>query len=84
MRKARKHYQLRNTDYNYELFVDAKNKFDVARKTACSEFILKQTQDLNTSEARDFWGNFQKMFETRKTQQIGPIVEEINKNKLNT
>ena len=69
---------MRNTDYNYELFVDAKTKFDVARKTACSEFILKQTQDLNTSEARDFWGNFQKMFETRKTQQIGPFLNDNN------
>ena len=60
------------------MFVDAKTKFDVARKTACSEFILKQTQDLNTSEARDFWGNFQKMFETRKTQQVGPFLNYNN------
>ena len=60
------------------MFVDAKTKFDVARKTACSEFILKQTQDLNTSEARDFWGNFQKMFETRKMQQVGPFLNNNN------
>ena len=39
---------------------------------------MKQTQDLNTSEARNFWGNFQKMFETRKMQQVGPFLNNNN------
>ena len=58
--------QLLNADYNYQLFVDAKTKFDVAQKTACFEFILQETKDLNTSEARDFGETFEKCLKQKK------------------
>ena len=83
MRIARKRYQSRNIDYNYANYAEAKKEFDDARKAACSEFLLKQTQNLNTSEANQFWNTFNKTFGSKSNKQIGPLLIDKGEYVLN-
>ena len=83
MRIARKRYQSRNTDYNYANYAEAKKEFDDSRKAACSEFLLKQTQNLNTSEANQFWNTFNKTFGSKSNEQIGPLLIDKGEYVLN-
>ena len=74
MRKARKLYQLRNTDKNVEVYTSAESSFDEARKAACSDFLIKKTTNLNTAQCREFWPNFKRVFSDKTNRQIGPLV----------
>ena len=64
-------------------WIIAKKEFDDARKAACSEFLLKQTQNLNTSEANQFWNTFNKTFGSKSIKQIGPLLIDIGEYVLN-
>ena len=57
--------------------------FDDARRAACSEILIKQTQNFNTSEASQFWNTFNKMFSSKSNKQIGPLLDDKGEYMLN-
>ena len=75
MRKARKAFQKRNTDPNLENFISAKEKFDEERKNECEKFILEKTKDLNKSETKKFWKEFNKIFKKKSDGRIDPLKD---------
>ena len=76
MRQARKRYNIRNTDPNKEALVKAKEDFDIERKKACEDFILKKTQNLNAAESVVFWKKFNQLFKTKTDKQVDPLKDE--------
>ena len=73
LRIDRKNFTYRNTDSNKVKFLQSKDAFDQERKTACQEFIMEKTRNLNAVEAQKFWKEF-KRITTRKTcQKINPL-----------
>ena len=75
MREARKRYNRRNTDPNYEKFQDAKEKFDEARKNAAQNFILEKTKNLNNAQKRQFWKEFKRIFYKKSDNTIEPLID---------
>ena len=76
MRKARKAYQKRNTDDRKELFRKSKEAFDEARKKECEDFIINKTQNLNTSQAKDFWRKFNSLFKKKSKSGVDPLLDD--------
>ena len=69
-RSAQKRWNTRNTDINKVQLEQAKEEFDTARHEACRKFIIKNTKDLNISQTRQFWKNFNKLFGKSKDNKI--------------
>ena len=78
-RKAQKCWNKRNTDENKSKLEEAKEEFDTKRREACHGFIVKNTKDLNTSQTRDFWKNFNKLFGKEKDDKV-EILEDKDGN----
>ena len=76
MKAARKRYNKRNTDPNKAAYIEAKEEFDMERKTACEDFILKMTQTLNTAESVAFWKKFNKLFKKKTDQGVDPLKDD--------
>ena len=45
--------------------------------------LIKQTQNLNTSEASQFWITFNKIFGSKSNKQIGPLLDDKGEYVLN-
>ena len=85
-RVAQKCWNKRNTDENRSKMDAAKEEFDSKRKEQCRQFIMKSTKDLNTSQTREFWKNFNKLFGKDKDSKVeilmdtdGSMVTEDNR-----
>ena len=71
-----KSYLTRNTDTAFEALQTSKNEFEEARKQACQQFILRKTNDLNTSQAKKFWKEFNKLFKPPSNQMVEALISE--------
>ena len=78
-RKAQKCWNKRNTDANHIQLQKAKEEFDEKRKDECRKFIMKNTKDMNTSQTREFWKNFNKLFGKEKDSKV-EILEDSEGN----
>ena len=78
LRSARKKYIKRNTDSNLTALNDAKETFDTERKTACQDFLINKSKQLNFVQARQFWKDFNKLFKKHTVQKIDPLMNENN------
>jgi len=76
LRNARKRYQERNTDCNLKNYKDARELFDSTRKEECTKFILKKTNNLNASEAAEFWKEFNKVFKNQSDNSVEPLLQK--------
>ena len=65
MKETRKFYQQRNTDTNEQLYKQAKEDFDNARKKECERFIFNKTENLNNVQKLQFWKEFNKLFKKK-------------------
>ena len=65
LKETRKAYRMRNTDHNKNEMISAKEEFENARKTACQDFILNKTKELNSSEAQQSWKKFNQLFKKK-------------------
>ena len=75
MRAARKAYNKRNTDSNKQNMITTKEEFDAARKEACEKFIMDKTKNLNATEAKRFWKEFNKIFTKKADGGIDPLED---------
>ena len=57
-------------------FLQSKDAFDQERKTACQEFIMEKTRNLNAVEAHKFWKEFKKITLRKTNQNINPLENE--------
>ena len=73
MREARKAYNKRNTDTNEQNMIRTKEEFDAARKAECEKFIMDKTKNLNATEAKKFWKEFNKIFMKKSEGGIDPL-----------
>ena len=73
MKIARKMYKKRNTENNLRKWEEAKEEFDLARKTECQEFLLDKTKTLNAAQLKTFWKEFNKIFKTKADGGIEPL-----------
>ena len=76
LRIDRKNFSYRNTDSNKVKFLQSKDAFDQERKTACQEFIMEKTRNLNAVEAHKFWKEFKKITLRKTNQNINPLENE--------
>ena len=76
MRRTRKIYQKRNTDSNKLNMILAKETFDEARKYECEKFIMEKTKNLNSTESRKFWKEFNKIFKKTSEGKIDPLEDD--------
>ena len=76
LRIDRKNFSYRNTDSNKVKFLQSKDAFDQERKTACQEFIMEKTRNLNAVEAHKFWKEFKKITLRKTNQKINPLENE--------
>ena len=76
MRQAWKNYCKRNTNINKERLIQAKKLFDDERKLECQEFLLRKTKNLNSTQALDFWREFNKIFKKKTQQNIDPLMDK--------
>lgn len=75
LRLARKAYNKRNTDYNKDRLVAAKEIFDEKRKKACNDFIMDRAKNLNSVQAQKFWKKFNALFKKRNEQHVEPLID---------
>ena len=75
MRAARKAYNKRNTDSNKQNMILTKEQFDAARKEECEKFIMDKTKNLNATEAKKFWKEFNKIFMKKTEGGIDPLED---------
>ena len=78
MKETRKFYQQRNTDTNEQLYKQAKEDFDNARKKECERFILNKTENLNNVQKLQFWKEFNKLFKKKGDHTLDPLIDENN------
>ena len=74
-RAAQKAWNRRNTDANRNIMDVAKEEFDSKRKEQCRQFIMKSTKDLNSSQTREFWKNYNKLFGKEKDSKVEILME---------
>ena len=75
-RAAQKAWNRRNTDVNRSTMDAIKEEFDSKRKDQCRQFIMKSTKDLNTSQTREFWKNFSKLFGKEKDSKVEILTDD--------
>ena len=71
-----KSYLTRNTDSALAAYLSSKSSFEEARKIACQQFILRQTKNLNTSQANKFWKEFNRLFKPPSNQMVEALLSE--------
>ena len=76
LRKARKNYIYRNTDFNLQKFQEAKTLFDDERKLTCENFLIDTAKNLNAAQAQKFWKDFNKIFKKKAKQKVDPLINE--------
>jgi hypothetical protein len=78
LRSARKNYIKRNTDANLQKLNEAKVAFDTGRKSACQDFLIDKAKNLNSTQAANFWKEFNKIFKKKSVQKIDPLISDSN------
>ena len=76
LRTARKNFIMRNTESNLTTFKEAKSIFDEERKNACQNFIIDTAKQLNASQARQFWKQFNRLFKKKGRQKVDPLLND--------
>ena len=76
MRRTRRVYQKRNTDPNKLNMILAKENFDEERKNECERFIMDKTKNLNASQSKKFWREFNKLFKKTSEGKVDPLQDD--------
>ena len=76
LRAAKKNYIKRNTDPNLQKLKEAKENFDEERKIACQNFLINTAKQLNSTQAQQFWKDFNKLFKKKTTQKVDPLLDD--------
>ena len=75
LRAARKAWTKRNTEYNLKKLDEAREQFEEERKIVCQNFILDKVKIMNSSQAQQFWREFNKIFKKKSIQRIDPLED---------
>ena len=76
LRSDLKCYLTRNTDTALSAYQSSKSIFEEARKHACQQFIMKKTNNLNTSQANRFWKELKQLFKPPSNQMVEALLSE--------
>ena len=74
-RESIKRWNKRNTDANRNLMEISKEEFDTKRKEQCRDFIMKNTENLNTAQTLEFWKNYNRLFGKQKDSKVEVLVD---------
>ena len=76
VREARKRFKYRSNEFNKTRLDNAKLAFSDALNAAQTQFIEKQSENINTAKPDKFWNNFKKTFYNNNKNPMGNLKDE--------
>ena len=76
LRKARKNYSYRSTQYNIFVLQQAQKLFKALITTQTNDWFRKQLEDINHTKQKDFWQKTSKLLTPKTSHSIAPLLRD--------